>query len=104
MFIVTYCYYIYLHIIITYLLLLLRVWALIMSTEEERLQPNNKKPNNLITIWAKGMNFSEEDIKWTVSTWKDDQQEKSLGKCQSNPQPDTIFYPSGCLLLKKQTK
>ena len=39
-----------------------------MSTEEECLQPNNKKPNNLITIWAKGMNFSEEDIKWTVST------------------------------------
>lgn len=79
-----------------------------MSTEEEHLQPNNKKPtkkkpNNLIKIWAKDMNFSEEDIKWTVNTWKDDQQEKSLGKCQSNPQWDTILYPSGCLLLKKQT-
>ena len=44
-----------------------------MSTEEEHLQPNNKKPtkkkpNNLIKIWAKDMNFSEEDIKWTVNT------------------------------------
>ena len=98
MFIITY-HYIYLHIIITYLLL--RVWALIISTEEEHLQPNNKKPNNLIKVWAKDMNFCE-DIKWIVSTWKDDQQEKSLGKCQSNPQWDTILYPSGCLWLKNK--
>lgn len=61
MFIIIYHYYIYLYIIITYLLLLLRVWALIISIEEEHLQPNNKKPNNLIKIWAKDMNFCEED-------------------------------------------
>lgn len=74
----------------------------IPTTQQQKTKQPKKKPNNLIKIWAKDMNFSEEDNKWTVNTWKDDQQEKSLGKCQSNPQWDTVLYPSGCLLLKSK--
>ena len=37
-------------------------------TTQQQKTNQKKNPNNLIKIWAKDMNFSEEDIKWTVNT------------------------------------